>query len=98
MYKYKSSDKCIAFDSSKTKKDLNGCLAKNDAGFKQFQKTEEKIQKHMKALNKNNSTLLKISNKTSYQRDLNNINKIKKSSNNSLSIDNGSVSSNSDSR
>ena len=70
-YRYPFSDQCIAFDSAKINKYLDGCLAKQDSAFKQFLNTENKTQKNMKAPKKQNNMLFNMARKSIYHHELN---------------------------
>ena len=76
-YKYNSSEKGNALNSTKTKKYLDVSLTNLDDDVKQFQKTENNIQNKMKAL-KNLSYFSLITKKNSPHCELNKMKNIQK--------------------
>ena len=87
-YKSHSSDNYNSFDSSKTKKDLDGFLTKFGASVKKFHKSYNNMQKHMKALKNHNKMIFNMAKKNSTRRYLNNIKKVSKAIYESSSINN----------
>ena len=59
------------------KKYLGRGLGKRDAAVNQFHKSENKIQRNLKALKKQNKILFKLVKKTSYCKDMHKIKNIK---------------------
>ena len=90
-----SIEKYNSFGSFKNKKYLDGNISKHNDTAKQFLETENKMQKQMKDLKKQNKIIFKLDKKSSSCRDLNKINKIDKSSYDYSSRNISSVSINS---